>query len=213
MWRHARHLCWERPSAVAGGPAVRPVRAPSPGRRGGTALDEQRLDALELRIDADLALGRAADVLPELRGLIQEYPLRENFWAQRMLALFHCARQGEALESYRDVTALLADELGVAPGAGLRRVHRRLLTATPDLIEARAVPTASPSRDVDLPVEMTSFVGARHKWPMRGACWGRPGSSPSPVWAGSARRGLPCGSPPRRPRPSPTGSGSPTSLH
>ncbi|MEU1003103.1 BTAD domain-containing putative transcriptional regulator [Streptomyces tibetensis] len=123
------------------------------------ALDEQRLDALELRIEADLALGRAADVLPELRGLIEKYPLRENFWSQRMLALFHCGRQGEALESYREVTALLADELGVAPGAGLRQVHRRLLTATPDLIAARAVRTASPSRDVDMPVEMTSFVG------------------------------------------------------
>nr|WP_104782508.1 ATP-binding protein [Streptomyces tibetensis] len=53
----------------------------------------------------------------------------------------------------------LADELGVAPGAGLRQVHRRLLTATPDLIEARAVRAALPSRDVDMPVEMTSFVG------------------------------------------------------
>ncbi|MER5835913.1 BTAD domain-containing putative transcriptional regulator [Streptomyces sp. NPDC002130] len=126
---------------------------------GAAALDEQRLDAMELRIDADLTLGRAADVLPELRGLSEEYPLRENFWAQRMLALFHCGRQGEALESYREITALLADELGVAPGAGLRQVHRRLLTATPDLIEARAVRTASPPRDVDLPVEMTTFVG------------------------------------------------------
>ncbi|MEU1917996.1 AfsR/SARP family transcriptional regulator [Streptomyces massasporeus] len=123
------------------------------------ALDEQRLDALELRIDADLALGRAADVLPELRGLIGEYPLREHFWAQRMLALFHCGRQGEALESYREVTALLADELGVAPGAGLRQVHQRLLAAAPDLIGERAARAAAPSREGDLPVEMTTFVG------------------------------------------------------
>ncbi|GGV86015.1 AfsR/SARP family transcriptional regulator [Streptomyces massasporeus] len=77
------------------------------------ALDEQRLDAMKLRIDADLVLGRAADVLPELRGLIGEYPPREHFWTQRMLELFHCGRRGEALESYREVTALLAGELGV----------------------------------------------------------------------------------------------------
>ncbi|MEU7467672.1 BTAD domain-containing putative transcriptional regulator [Streptomyces sp. NPDC044984] len=123
------------------------------------ALSEQRLDALELRIDADLALGRAADVLPELRGLVEEYPLRERFWAQRMLALFRCGRQGEALESYRTVTALLADELGVAPGAGLRQVHRWLLAAAPNLDGVRAEKAAPPSRDGGLPVEMTTFVG------------------------------------------------------
>ncbi|MFI8092080.1 BTAD domain-containing putative transcriptional regulator [Streptomyces sp. NPDC086080] len=123
------------------------------------ALSEQRLDALESRIDADLALGRAADVLPELRGLVEEYPLRERFWAQRMLALFHCGRQGEALESYRVVAALLADELGVAPGAGLRQVHQRLLAAAPNLDEVRGVRAASPSREGELPVEMTTFVG------------------------------------------------------
>lgn len=123
------------------------------------ALSEQRLDAWELRIDADLALGRAADVLPELRGLVEEYPLREHFWAQRMLALFHCGRQGEALESYRTVTALLADELGVAPGTGLRQVHRRLLTAAPLLEETRGAKAAPPPREGDLPVEMTTFVG------------------------------------------------------
>ncbi|MFE7901492.1 BTAD domain-containing putative transcriptional regulator [Streptomyces sp. NPDC057424] len=123
------------------------------------ALDEQRLDAVELRIDADLALGRAADVLPELRGLIEEYPLRENFWAQRMLALFHCGRQGEALESYREVTALLADELGVAPGTGLRQVHQRLLAAAPDLNGAPEARKAPLPQGGDLPVEMTTFVG------------------------------------------------------
>lgn len=123
------------------------------------ALDELRLDAVELRIDADLALGRAADVLPELRGLIEEHPLREHFWAQRMLALFRCGRQGEALECYRAVTALLADELGVAPGAGLRQLHQRLLAAAPDLDEVRRRSTAPLTRDGDLPVEMTTFVG------------------------------------------------------
>ncbi|MGC5039141.1 BTAD domain-containing putative transcriptional regulator [Streptomyces sp. DT190] len=123
------------------------------------ALNEQRLYAWELRIDADLALGRAADVLPELRGLVGAHPLREHFWAQRMLALFDCGRQGEALASYREVTALLSEELGVAPGAELRQVHQRLLAAAPNLDEAPAVRTAPSTRVDELPVEMTTFVG------------------------------------------------------
>ncbi|WP_155058057.1 AfsR/SARP family transcriptional regulator [Streptomyces blattellae] len=124
------------------------------------ALNEQRLDALELRIDADLVLGRAADVLPELRALIGAHPLRERFWAQRMLALSRCGRQGEALECYREVARLLADELGVAPGPELKRLHQRLLAAAPDLNEGPDRTTAALPRGIgNLPIEMTTFVG------------------------------------------------------
>ncbi|MEU0900371.1 BTAD domain-containing putative transcriptional regulator [Streptomyces massasporeus] len=94
-----------------------------------------------------------------MRGLSGEYPLCEHSWAQRMLALFHCGRRGEALESYREVTALLADELGVAPGTGLRQVHQRLPAAAPDPIGVQAAGAAPPSRDGQLPAEMTTFVG------------------------------------------------------
>ncbi|MCX5205101.1 winged helix-turn-helix domain-containing protein [Streptomyces sp. NBC_00237] len=92
-------------------------------------LVEQRLDAEELWIEAELTLGRSAAVLPQLRTLVGAHPLRERFWAQRMLALYRCGRQGEALECYREVTALLAEELGVDPGAELRLLHGRLLAA------------------------------------------------------------------------------------
>ncbi|MGW2171866.1 BTAD domain-containing putative transcriptional regulator [Streptomyces sp. NPDC001705] len=126
-------------------------------------LQEQRLSALELRIDADLAVGRHADVLPELRALVESHPLREHFWTQRMLALYRCARQGEALECYRTVTALLADELGVTPGPALQDMHARLLAAAPDLGRPPARTDAtwsrnSPSRH-GLPVETTGFIG------------------------------------------------------
>lgn len=97
------------------------------------ALTERWLGALELRIAADLVLGRQADVLPLLQELTSTYPLRERFWAQRMLALYRCARQGEALTCYRTVSALLAEELGVHPGAELRELHRQVLTADPAL--------------------------------------------------------------------------------
>ncbi|MFJ4878539.1 AfsR/SARP family transcriptional regulator [Streptomyces sp. NPDC088745] len=95
-------------------------------------LLEQRLHAQELCIDADLGRGRPADVLPELCTLTERHPLRERFWAQRMLALYRCGRQGEALACYRRVGALLAEELGADPGAGLRETHQRILTAAPE---------------------------------------------------------------------------------
>ncbi|MDQ0784629.1 BTAD domain-containing putative transcriptional regulator [Streptomyces sp. B3I8] len=124
------------------------------------ALNEQRLDALELRIDAELVLGRAFDVLPELRALIGAHPLRERFWAQRMLALARCERQGEALECYREVARVLADELGVTPGTELRRLHQRLLAAAPDLGEAPdKAAAARPRATGNLPIEMTTFIG------------------------------------------------------
>lgn len=126
-------------------------------------LQEQHLTALELRIDADLAAGRSADVLPELRALVEAHPLREYFWTQRMLALYRCERQSEALECYRTVTALLIEELGITPGPALRDMHARLLSAAPDLgrlpsrTEAASSPKA-PGRPT-LPVEMTGFIG------------------------------------------------------
>lgn len=120
------------------------------------ALTEQRLDALELRINADIALGRARDVLPELRTLIGTHPLRESFWAQRIRALYQCGRQGEALECYHTVATLLAEELGVDPGAELRNLHRLMLAAAPklDVAGTRQAPTAG-----NLPAETTTFIG------------------------------------------------------
>src|SRR5262249_51176212 len=63
-------------------------------------LEEIRLTALELRMDADLALGRHATVLPELESLVQEHPLRERVRGQLMLALYRSGRQTEALDEY-----------------------------------------------------------------------------------------------------------------
>ncbi|WP_242574643.1 AfsR/SARP family transcriptional regulator [Streptomyces sp. NP-1717] len=99
-------------------------------------LCEQRLAAEESWIDATIRRGRPADALPELRRLTRLHPLREHFWAQRMLALYQCGRQGEALASFREVSALLAEELGVDPGAELKALHQRMLTAAPDLAPA-----------------------------------------------------------------------------
>ena len=68
-------------------------------------LEELRLRATELAIDADLAAGRHAEVIGELDALVAEHPLRERLHAQRMLALYRSGRQAEALEAYRDARA------------------------------------------------------------------------------------------------------------
>src|SRR5262249_43223137 len=76
-------------------------------------LEELRLDALEERIQADLALGRDQQIVPELEGLVREHPLRERLRGQLMLVLYRCGRQAEALEVYRSGRRLLDEELGL----------------------------------------------------------------------------------------------------
>ena len=93
-------------------------------------LVERYLRAVEMRVDIGLQLGRHAELCGELLELVNRYPLRERFWAQRMSALYGANRQADALEAYRTVSRLLADELGIDPGADLRRVHQQILGGT-----------------------------------------------------------------------------------
>ena len=78
-------------------------------------LEEQRLAAVEQRIEAELALGRHAELLPELEGLVRGQPLWERLRGQLMLALYRCGRQADALEVYRTGRRLLDEELGLKP--------------------------------------------------------------------------------------------------
>ncbi|MFD0886728.1 BTAD domain-containing putative transcriptional regulator, partial [Streptosporangium algeriense] len=117
-------------------------------------LDERRLDALELRIEADLALGRHEDVLAELHGLTTAHPLRERLWGQRMLALYRSGRRGESLRCYHTARNALVEQLGVDPGDELRELHQRLLTTSPALAYV-----SRPQTRGNLPAEVTTFVG------------------------------------------------------
>src|SRR4051812_43071051 len=90
-------------------------------------LEEARTAVLERRIDADLALGRHADVVAELDALVAQHPLRERLRGQRMLALYRCGRQAEALEAFREARRTLSEEVGVEPGAELRGLHEAIL--------------------------------------------------------------------------------------
>jgi DNA-binding SARP family transcriptional activator len=96
-------------------------------------LDELRLVALEQRIDADLALGRHAQVVGELEALVREHPMRERIRGQLMLALYRCGRQAEALEAHRDGRRYMSDELGLEPAPELRELEAKILAHSPEL--------------------------------------------------------------------------------
>ena len=104
-------------------------------------LQELRLEALEIRIDADLALGRHAALVAELEALTTEHPLRERLRAARMLALYRCGREPEALALYRETRRMLVDELGMEPSPALRELHERSSDKT--LRSSAAAPTAT----------------------------------------------------------------------
>lgn len=96
-------------------------------------LTELRLLARELRAEAFLALGRAAEAIPDLEPQVREYPLRENGSRLLALSLYRSGRQGDALAVLRTTRKLLADELGVDPGAGLRDLEAGILAQAPRL--------------------------------------------------------------------------------
>ena len=107
--------------------------------------EELRLAATELRIEADLACGRAARLIPELRGLVGEHPLREGFWALLIRALEAAGRRAEALDAYSQAQQVISAELGVDPGTELRRLFRELLAAD-STTAARPAGTGAPPR-------------------------------------------------------------------
>ena len=90
-------------------------------------LDELRLLALERRNAAYLALGRHAQLVPELEALVADHPLREGIRAQLMLALYRAGRQADALEQYQSARRTLVDELGIEPGPSLQELERKIL--------------------------------------------------------------------------------------
>jgi DNA-binding SARP family transcriptional activator/Flp pilus assembly protein TadD len=126
-------------------------------------LADLRLQALEIRIDTDLHLGRHAEVTTELRQLAGAYPLREKLHALLMLALYRNGRQAEALAAYRHARHVLIDELGIEPGAELRDLHQQILAADPALA---AAPAAAPVQNSpgavvprELPAPVAHFAG------------------------------------------------------
>jgi predicted ATPase/DNA-binding SARP family transcriptional activator len=119
-------------------------------------LTEQRLRALELLNEAQLALGRHEQLTPQLEQLVAAEPYRERFHAQHMLALYRAGRQKDALEAYRHARETLL-ELGVDPSADLQELERRILQQD----AALTAPATREPPGVKLPVPPTSLVGRR----------------------------------------------------
>ena len=91
------------------------------------ALEEERLAAVESRIDADLAAGRHTELVGELAALVRAHPFRERLRAQQMLALYRSGRQSEALDAYAAARDALVSELGLEPGPELQQLQRDVL--------------------------------------------------------------------------------------
>ncbi|MFS8101409.1 winged helix-turn-helix domain-containing protein [Lentzea alba] len=116
-------------------------------------LVEERLVALEKRIDADLAGGKARELVPELQELTRDHPLRDTFWRQLMLALYRSGQQAGALQAYRQVSDMLADELGIDPAPALADLHEQILRGTVASLDQR------PSGPRQLPPALATFAG------------------------------------------------------
>jgi YVTN family beta-propeller protein len=112
-------------------------------------LEELRLEALEARIDADLALGRHGPLVGELQLLGAQHPFRERLRAQAMLALYRCGRQPEALEVYRATRELLVDEVGLEPSRALSELQDQILRQDTALTAPASTITAPPGPLVD----------------------------------------------------------------
>lgn len=144
------------------GPALADVRDEPFAQISIARLNEQRIAAIADRIDADLALGRYAQLTGELEALVSEHPLRERLRAQLILALYGSGRQSDALAVYRDARRTLTEELGVEPGPELRDVHQVVLRHAALPPAAGLVPRAGPSRGTARRRMITCVVAVPH---------------------------------------------------
>jgi DNA-binding SARP family transcriptional activator/tetratricopeptide (TPR) repeat protein len=132
-------------------------------------LEEQRLQAIQWRMEASLQLGQHEHVMPQLQSLTAEHPLREPFHGQLMVALYRSGRQADALTAYRTARGILVSELGLEPGPELQLLQERILANDRELLEtahqapaagqAQPVPVAAAPIPRQLPAASRSFVG------------------------------------------------------
>src|SRR6185437_12882354 len=122
-------------------------------------LEEMRLVAVEARVDADLALGRHAEVVAELESLVREHPLRERLWAQLMIAFYRGGRQSDALLAFRRARGGLVEEIGVEPGPELQALETAILAHDPGLAEPDPRALSPPDLPAGLRGIGPAFIG------------------------------------------------------
>jgi DNA-binding SARP family transcriptional activator/basic membrane lipoprotein Med (substrate-binding protein (PBP1-ABC) superfamily) len=125
------------------GPVLAGVPLHADGRAEADRLDELRFRALEIRVDADLALGRHAELVGELRRLVDETPYRERPVSQLMVALYRSGRHADALEVYERARRALDDDLGLQPSEELQRLAGQIVRQEPELRKPARVVEAS----------------------------------------------------------------------
>jgi YVTN family beta-propeller protein len=125
-------------------------------------LEELRIAATEDRLEADLALGDARELVGELRDLVERHPLRERLRGQLMLALYRSGRQAEALGVYQEFRRTLSEQLGLEPGPGLRQLELAILTRDPT-IDLPAIAAASDEGAVGSPTPPGPAVPMRRR--------------------------------------------------
>ncbi len=122
-------------------------------------LEDRRLEAIEARVEADLATGNTAGLSGELEALIADHPLREPLYGLQMRVLYHEGRQAAALATFRALRDVLDRELGVDPSPALERLHERILRQDP------ALPVSSTLSDQpDAPVESPARADSRNPY-------------------------------------------------
>jgi YVTN family beta-propeller protein len=141
------------------GPALYDVAYESFAQNEVARLNELRLIALETRIEAELALGKHAQLVGELEALVAQHPSRERFRAQLMVALYRCGRQSDALAVYRHGTRVLMDDLGLEPSPELRELEQKILAHSADLGASRMWRPRAPRRSPP----SAATVGGRRK--------------------------------------------------
>ncbi len=167
---HARALDTLRDAlALWRGPALAEVAFEDFAQAEIRRLEELRVGALEVRLAAELALGRHAELTPELESLVAQEPTRERLAGLLMLALYRSGRQTDALEVYQRTRAQLIAELGIEPGPDLAQLQEAILSQDPSLewhprteppqAPAAAISRATAPRRHNLPAARTSFVG------------------------------------------------------
>jgi predicted ATPase/DNA-binding SARP family transcriptional activator len=128
-------------------------------RREAVHLEEQRWSVLEDRCDADLRLGRHAELVGELEQLVAEAPLRERLHGFLMVALYRAGRQAEALRAFQAAREVLGEELGLDPGPELQELEAAILRQDPALLPAGRAGAREPSRRTNITEGLSRFIG------------------------------------------------------
>ncbi len=139
------------------GPALEGIDS-RPIRVGATHWDNKHLACLERCLDAELELGRHAEIAAELTTLVGRFPLRERFRYQLMLALYRNGQPDDALAAYQDARRALADELGIEPSAKLNQLQQQILRRDPKLDLKLDLSEQAP-KPMQLPPPVGYFTG------------------------------------------------------